>query len=322
LKTYVDNEDTAIDLTMTIKNLLITFLFLVPVISEAQELKELKFSPVVDFLKMPNGWYLQEVAGVAINSEDHIFVFHRGKHPLLEFDSEGKFIRSIAEDLFVTPHSIRIDKYDNLWTIDMGSHVVLKFNKNLELQMVFGKWNRAGEESRLYGLFAHLFDKPTDVGFDSNDNIYITDGYGNSRVMKFDRDGVFIKSWGTKGDSTGQFNIPHTIIVDKDNSIYIGDRQNQRIQIFNTDGKFLRSWDNVGYPYGLAKYQNRFYMIDGVAGRLIELSNEGKIIARYGNIGKKSGQFDWPHMIAVDSKGNLYIAEIQNWRIQKLRFQK
>ncbi|HEX6892758.1 MAG TPA: peptidyl-alpha-hydroxyglycine alpha-amidating lyase family protein [Chryseolinea sp.] len=304
------------------KNILVGFLLLFPTLSNGQETKELKFSPAIDFLKMPSGWYLQEVAGVAVNSEDHIFVFHRGKHPLLEFDADGKFIRSIAEDLFVSPHGLRIDKYDNLWTTDVGSHVVLKFSKNLELQMVLGKWNTAGEETKLFGLFSHLFNKPTDVGFDSQDNIFITDGYENSRIMKFDRDGVFIKSWGTKGDSVGQFNVPHTIVVDKDNLVYVGDRQNKRIQIFNTEGKFLSAWDNIGYPWGLVQYSNKFYMTDGHAGKLIELSKEGKIIGTYGGSGKKPGQFGWPHMIAVDSKGNLYIAEILNWRMQKLTVRK
>ena len=155
------------------KKILTSFLFLVSTLSNGQEPKELKLFPVVDFLKMPNGWYLQEVAGVAINSDDHVFVFHRGKHPLIEFDSEGKFIRSIAEDLFVSPHGLRIDKYDNLWTTDVGSHVVLKFNKKLELQMVLGKWNTPGEELKRYGLFMHLFNKPTDIGFDSDDNILV-----------------------------------------------------------------------------------------------------------------------------------------------------
>ena len=300
------------------KIVLTSFLFLVSTLSNGQEPRELELFPVVDFLKMPDGWYLQEVAGVAINSDDHVFVFHRGKHPLIEFDSEGKFIRSIAEDLFVSPHGLRIDKYDNLWTTDVGSHVVLKFNKNLELQMVLGKWNTAGEELKRYGLFMHLFNKPTDVGFDRDDNIYVTDGYENSRVMKFDRNGVFVKSWGTKGDSVGQFDLPHAIIVDKDNLIYVADRQNQRIQIFNTDGQFLKTWDNIGYPWGLVQYNNKFYMTDGHAGRLIELSKEGKITGMYG----KLNQFGWPHMIAADSKGNLYITEIKTWRMQKLMFKK
>lgn len=299
----------------------LVFLCLFPLIVSAQKIEELKFSPVVDLLQMPEGWYLQEVAGVAVNSADHIFVFHRGKHPLLEFDSDGKFIRSIADDLFLSPHGLRIDKYDNLWTTDVGSHVVLKFDKNLELKMIFGKWNRAGQESKLYGLFAHLFDRPTDVGFDSNDNIYVTDGYGNSRVMKFDRSGAFVKSWGTKGDSVGQFDVPHTILVDND-KVYVGDRQNQRIQIFDTDGKFLTVWKNIGYPYGLVKSDGKFYMIDGVASRLVELSSDGRIVGAFGRNGKGPGEFDWPHTVAVDSKGNLYVAEIQNWRIQKLRGKK
>lgn len=296
------------------KTLLTFFLFLVSILSIGQEPKELKLAPVVDFLKMPNGWYLQEVTGIAINSEDHVFVFHRGKHPLIEFDSEGNFIRSIAEDLFVNPHFIKIDKYDNIWTTDVGSHVVLKFNKKLELQMVLGRWNTAGEEFTQNAMFMHIFNKPTDVGFDSDNNIYVTDGYVNSRVLKFDSNGVFVKLWGTKGDSVGQFNLPHAVVVDKDNLLYIADRQNQRIQIFNTDGKFLKAWNNIGYPWGLVQYDNKFYMTDGHAGRLVELSKEGKITGVYG----KPGQIGWPHAIAFDSKGNLYITEVITWRIQKL----
>lgn len=279
--------------------------------------QELSFTPDVDFLKMPDGWYLQEVAGIAVNSADHIFVFHRGAHPLLEFDDEGNFIRSIAEDLFVTPHAIRIDKYDNLWSVDMGSHVILKFDSSLNLKMVFGKWNYAGIELTLFNLYAHLFNMPTDIAFDNSDNIYITDGYGNSRVMKFDKSGEFIKSWGTKGESQGQFDIPHTIQIVND-LIYIGDRQNQRIQIFNTEGELIEIWENIGFPYGLVDYNGNFYMTDGTKGTVSQLSMEGQVLGMFGEIGKGVGQFDTPHMIDVDSKGNLYVAEVHNWRVQKL----
>jgi len=304
-------------------NKILLLLFLLSFIQlNGQNRKQLNFTPGTDFLKMPEGWYLQEVAGVAVNSKDHIFVFHRGKHPLIEFDAEGNFIRSIAEDLFVRPHGIRFDRYDNLWTTDVGSHVVLKFDPNLKLKMVFGKWNTAGEHTTKFNLFAHLFNMPTDVAFDSQDNIYVSDGYGNSRVVKFDRDGVFIKEWGTKGTAAGQFDVPHTIVVDDLDLIYVGDRQNQRIQIFNTSGEFIRAWENIGYTYGLVLYKDKFYMTDGVNGTLIEFSKDGKVTGTYGSTGKKLGQFEWPHMIAVDSKGNLYIAEIQTWRVQKLTREK
>lgn len=302
------------------KTLPLYFIFLVSM-AIAQDVPKLKFTPDIDFLKMPEGWYLQEVSGVAINSEDHIFVFHRGKHPLLEFDADGDFIRSIAEDLFITPHSIRIDEYDNLWTVDIGSHVVLKFDKNLKLKMIFGKWKLAGTENTRFNIFAHLFNMPTDVAFDSNDNIYITDGYGNSRVMKFDSEGEFIKTWGTPGDSTGQFNTPHTIQV-VDDLIYVGDRQNQRIQIFNTEGEPVNIWDNIGYPWALVAYDGGFYMVDGNKSKILSITKDGKINGTYGSRGKGLGQFDWPHAIAVDSKGNLYVSELQNWRVQKLIIEK
>jgi DNA-binding beta-propeller fold protein YncE len=184
--------------------------------------------------------------------------------------------------------------------------------------MILGKWNVAGEQTTKFNAFAHLFDKPTDVAFDSQDNVYVTDGYGNSRVVKFDREGVFIKAWGAKGAAPGQFDLPHTIVIDDSDLVYVGDRQNQRIQIFNTNGDFIRVWENVGYPWGLVLYKGKFYMTDGVHGTLTEFSKEGEITGMYGSTGKKPGQFEWPHMIAVDSKGNLYIAEIQAWRVQKL----
>lgn len=280
--------------------------------------KELNFKASIDFLKLPDGMYLQEVAGVAVNSKDHVFVFHRGKHPLLEFDSQGNFLRSIADDMFITPHSVRIDKYDNIWTVDMGSHVIIKFSSDLKLQMAFGRWNRPGIETRIFGGFAHQFNMPTDIAFDSKDNIYISDGYGNSRVMKFDKDGKFIKTWGVKGDSIEQFDIPHTIVIDSNDQLYVGDRQNERIQVFNSEGVFVKALDLPGHPWGLVMYADKLYVSIGTQGRIIEVSKEGKVTGTYGSPGKKAGQFDWPHLITADSKGNLLVAEIQNWRIQKL----
>ena len=282
------------------------------------QIKELNFKASVDFLKLPDGFYLQEVAGVAVNSKDHVFVFHRGKHPLLEFDSQGNFLRSIADDMFITPHSVKIDRYDNIWTVDMGAHVILKFSSNLKLQMVLGRWNRPGIESRMFGAFAHQFNMPTDIAFDSKDNFYISDGYGNSRVMKFDQDGTFIKTWGVKGDSIGQFDLPHTIVIDSNDQLYVGDRQNQRIQVFNSEGDFVKAWALPGHPWGLAMYADKLYVSVGTQGRIIEVSKEGKVTGTFGSQGKKTGQLEWPHLMAVDSKGNLLVAEIQNWRIQRL----
>lgn len=272
----------------------------------------LPYKPVPDFLSLPPSANFGEAAGVALNSKGHIFVFHRGLQPLMEFDTNGKFIRTRGEGLFTTPHGLRIDVEDNIWTTDIGSHLVLKLSPEGRVLMVFGRKGEPGETD-------FQFNQPSDVAFDPAGNIYVTDGYGNSRVVKFDKNGKFIKAWGDKGTAPGQFNLPHAVAIDAKGLVYVADRENKRIQIFDGDGNFIREWTHVGYPFGLFITSDQFlYIATGTENRILQVDLNGNILGVFGEKGKRPGQFGWPHGIAVGPNHEIYVSEILNWRVQKL----
>ena len=272
---------------------------------------DLGYRPVAGFLTLPPEANFGEAAGVALNSKDHLFVFHRGPQPLMEFDADGKFIRSIGEGLFGSAHAVRIDTDDNIWTVDWQDHTVLKFDPNGRVLMVFGKRGEPGESDG-------LFNQPTDVAFGPSREIYISDGYGNSRVQKYSPEGKFLRAWGTKGTEPGQFNLPHAIAVDSEGLVYVGDRENSRIQIFDSDGNFLKQWTHVGHPYGLAITPDQLiYVAGGRDEQVLILDRNGKILGKFGERGRGRGQFGWPHGIAVGPHQEIYVAEILNWRVQK-----
>src|SRR5260370_38318234 len=212
---------------------------------------------IPDCFQLPPGEHRVEPAGVAINSKGHIYIFHRGRHPLMEFDSSGKFLRSIADDLFVTAHMVRVDTEDNIWTTDVGSHVVLKLSSEGRVLLALGRMRVPGDD------VLH-FNQPTDVASDRDGNIYVTDGYGNSRVLKFDRYGSPLLGWGMKGSGSGQFDTPHTIAIDGDR-VYVSDREKARIQVFDTNGRFLQEW-RLGHPFGrFTTPDHSVYMRDAIA---------------------------------------------------------
>ncbi len=237
------------------------FVLLAPPSFAQQTAPDIPFDSVPDFFKLPAGMNFGEVPGVAVNSKGHVFVFTRSNSAsgpayaptaaqLLEFGPKGEFLREIGKGLYgwSFAHTVRIDKDDNIWAVDKGSDMIIKFNQAGRVMMVFGRRKEsADDESKPWEhvdpplpAVDGLFRQPTDVAWDSAGNIYITDGYVNSRVAKYDKNGDWVKSWGTKGNGPGQFSTPHTIAVDRDNNIYVGDRANRRIQVFDTEGKFLR----------------------------------------------------------------------------------
>src|SRR5882724_8264583 len=223
---------------------------------------EIKFRSVPDFLKLPRDLYLGEAAGVAVNSGGHIFVFSRGNSSgpayaasaaqLLDFAPDGKFLREIGHNLYAWSfaHTVKVDHEDNIWVTDKGSDMVIKFNPEGRVVMVFGRRQEGSDEGT--APLKHpkpplppvdgMFRQVTDVAWDAAGNTYISDGYVNSRIAKVDKNGKWLKSWGEPGDQPGQFNVPHSIAIDSQNNIYVADRGNRRIQVFDTDGKFLRQF--------------------------------------------------------------------------------
>jgi DNA-binding beta-propeller fold protein YncE len=277
---------------------------------QTQNVPDLPYRVIPDFFKLPEDWHPGEVSCVALNSKGNIFVFQRAKPMLAEFDPNGKFLREIGSGLFAHPHGLRIDGEDNIWTTDDGDHLVLKLTPEGRVLLVLGRRGTPAEAD-------WLFNQPTDVAFGLNGEIFVTDGYGNSRVMKFDRDGRFLKSWGSYGKGQGQFNLPHSIAIDRAGRVYVADRENQRIQIFDGEGQFLKQWTGIGYPYGLfITPDQHIWMADGGYNRVIELDPDGKILGAIGEPGHAQGQFAWAHFLAVGPDRKLYVAEILNWRAQ------
>jgi DNA-binding beta-propeller fold protein YncE len=275
-----------------------------------QAVPELPYRVVTNFFKFPEGTIAGESSAVAVNSKGHIFLFQRAKPMLAEFDAQGNFIRSIGDGLFSHPHGLRIDADDNIWTTDDGSQLVLKLDPSGNVLLVLGRLNLAAEAN-------WLFNRPTDVAFATNGDIYVADGYGNSRVVKFDRDGNYIKAWGKYGTGTGEFDAPHSVAVDKEGRVYVADRENQRIQIFDADGNFIKQWTGIGYPYGLVITPDQHvWMVDGGYDRVVELDQNGKILGAFGEPGHKPGQMAWAHFMAMGPDQTIYVADVLNWRFQ------
>lgn len=241
-------------------------------LSAQQNVPEIKFQAQTDFFKLPPDLYFGEVAGVAVNSKGHVFVFSRGSTTgpaygaaaaqLLEFDSEGNYIREIGHHLYAWSyaHAVKVDKQDNVWVADKGSDMVIMFSPEGRVMMVFGRKQEASDEGT--GPLKHPrpplppvdgeFRQVTDMAWDATGNTYISDGYINSRIAKVDKDGNWIKSWGEPGTGPGQFSTPHSIATDDAGNVYVADRGNGRIQVFNGDGKYLREIHiDVPYDHGI-----------------------------------------------------------------------
>jgi streptogramin lyase len=237
-----------------------------------QTAPEIPFDSVPNFLKLPPNLYLGEASGVAVNSKGHVFVFSRGNSTgaaygasaaqLLEFAPDGTYLREIGHNLYAWSfaHAVRVDKDDNIWAMDKGSDMVIKFNPAGRVVMVFGRKQEASDEGT--GPLKHpkpplppvdgMFRQVTDVTWDPEDNAYISDGYINSRIAKVDKNGKWLASFGVPGSGPGQFNTPHSIAADAAGNLYVADRGNGRIQVLNDNGKFLREI-RINVPFDYAK---------------------------------------------------------------------
>src|SRR5260221_14615015 len=254
------------------KRWLIGFMLLIAPSAFAQQaVPSIAFDSVPNPLRLPTNMYFGEVSGVSVNSKGHIFVLSRGNTSgpayaaaatqLLEFDAKGAFLREIGKNLYAWSfgHTVKVDPADNVWVTDKGSDMVIKFDPEGRVVMVFGRKQEASDEET--GPVKHpkpplpaddgRFRQVTDVAWDKAGNTFISDGYINSRVAKVDKDGNWVKSWGDRGKEPGQFNTPHSIATDASGNVYVADRGNHRIQVFDRDGKFLRQFSiDVPVPAG------------------------------------------------------------------------
>jgi hypothetical protein len=305
---------------------------------------------------MPTGHTIGETVGVALNSKKHIFVYTRSGNTgpargaqaaeLFEFDENGKFVKEWGQNAygFSFAHAIRFDKDDNLFVIDEGSNMVMKFNPQGLVTMVLGRKDEAidylerfleegrkTDPAQLTGPGTGAgrggsFGRPTDVAFDLQGDIFVADGYTNSRVAKFNKDGDFVKSIGTRGNQPGQFSTPHTIANDAKGNIYVGDRGNQRIQVFDPDLNPVRIISNVRAPWAMCitppnAQGQQFLFSSDAGGKIYKEDLEGHLLGWFGTIGKREGQFYWVHQMHCASENELYTGEAQNWRIQHITMQ-
>ena len=347
------------------KNILLTA-FACGGLSLAQ-VPEIPFDGNVNLLKLPADLHMGEASGVAVNSKKHIFVFSRGNttgpaygataSQLLEFGPDGAFIREIGKNLYAWSyaHTVRIDRDDNIWAVDKGSDMIVKFNPQGRVVMVFGRKKEASDEAAAWTrvnpprpAVDGQFRQPTDVTWDPEGNIFISDGYINARVAKFDKIGDWVKQWGGPGRGPGELNTPHSISADAKGNIFVADRGNRRIQVFNPDGGLLREikidvpmpavfhpWmGNMptpeaaaaqnGAPWSIcitppnASGTQYLYSSDALPGRVYKLTLDGKVLGSMGTSGRQPKQFGWIHEMACVSENEVLVGEILNWRVQKL----
>jgi hypothetical protein len=282
--------------------------------------------------KRPSGLAWAEMSGVAVDAHDHVYLFTRAKPPVQVYDAGGKFLRSWGQDTIKSAHHIKIGPDGNVWIADIGHHVVRKFTPEGKLLSTLGTEDHPGCDE------THL-NRPTDMAVTPAGDVFISDGYGNARVVHFDGKGKYVKAWGKLGSRPGEFSIPHAIAVDSKGRLYVADRNNVRVQVFDQEGKLLDVWANLVVPWGFCMTKGDEIWVcgsspmqwrteDGALGCppkdqvFMKFSADGKLLQLWtvpkGKDGlERPGECNWVHAIAVDSKGSLYVGDIKGKRAQK-----
>ena len=278
--------------------------------------------------QLPDGWMLMDVAAVGVDSEDQVYVFNRGEHPMIVFDRDGNFLRSWGEDLFHRAHGLHIGPDGMLYCTDDGDHTVRKMTPEGRMLLEIGV---PGEAAPF--MSGTPFHRCTHTALCPDGNIFVSDGYGNARVHKYDPAGRLLHSWGESGSGPGQFNLVHNIVADDDGWIYVADRENHRVQVFDTAGRYETQWNNLHRPCGLYMPRGECpHCVVGELGpgmpvnqdypnlgpRLSIVTSSGELLARLGGedgAGPEPGRFLAPHGLTEDSRGDIYVGEVSytNW---------
>ena len=281
--------------------------------------------------KLPEGWSFLDVGGVSVDSQDRVYIFNRSDHPIIVLDREGNFLTSWGEGLFKRAHGSGVGSDDSIYCTDDKNHTVRKFTPEGKLLMTLGNENQPSDTGYVQDWFEFFwslttitnggppFNRPTGVALSSSGEIYVADGYGNARVHKFTPDGKLLLSWGEPGYAPGQFRLPHNIWVDKQDRVWIPDRENSRIQIFNSQGKFLSQWEDVLRPTDICMDDEGIVYIPELCLRVSIFTSEGKLLSRWGTGGadRDKSLFIAPHTIAVDSRGDIYVGDV-SWAHSKV----
>jgi peptidylamidoglycolate lyase len=309
---------------------MLSAVFLLPIAARAQ------YEVVPDWPVLPADQKLGTCAGIGVDSHGDVFVFHRNDRvwtnpfpetPIPEptvsvFDGRtGKLLTSWGASEFVMPHGLTLDRQDNVWLTDVGRQQVFKYTHDGQLLLTLGERGQTGADQTHFNL-------PTDVAVLPDGSFYVSDGYRNTRVVKFDAAGHYEFEWGGPGSSPGQFRLPHGVAVDSRGHVYVCDRSNSRLQAFDPRGKFIAEWKgpDIGRPYGVAVSSNdHVFLIDGGDqapgepdhAKVVELDPDGNIVESFGSPGSAPGQFRLGHDIAVAPDGAVYVAEAKGKRVQK-----
>jgi DNA-binding beta-propeller fold protein YncE len=285
---------------------------------------------------LPEGWSLVEVAGVATDARDRVFVFNRGDHPVVIFDRDGRFLESWGEGLFIRPHGITIGPDGAVYCTDDSDHTVKKFTPEGEHLLTLGTSGRSSDTGATSVDFRTIrraggpFHYPTNLALGEDGSVFVADGYGNARIHKFSPDGKLILSWGEPGSGPGEFRVPHGIAVGPDGAVIVADRENSRLQFFSPAGRFLREWAGVARPCQVIVDENGQVFVaelgykagmwpgttapslDSPGGRVSVFDTDGRLVARWGGGSNPCapGDFFAPHDLCLDSQGDLYVGEV------------
>ena len=284
------------------------------------------YEVAVDWERLPPAYSWREVAAVAVDSKDRVYVFNRGDHPMIVFDSDGNFLESWGEEIFTRPHGLTLGPDDTLYCTDDGDHTVRQCTLDGKVLMTIGVPGTAAEP-----YSGEPFNRCTHVAIDPlTGDLYVSDGYGNARVHKFSPDGRLLFSWGAPGTDPGEFNIVHNIVTDKDGYVYVADRENHKVQVFDRNGRYETQWNNVHRPCALfITEEQHIYVgelgwgmsvnrnVPNIGPRITVMNTKGEPLARIGHLGYglDVGQFIAPHGICLDSNGNIYLGEVARTNI-------
>jgi streptogramin lyase len=258
---------------------------------------------------VPNSVRFYRPASVTVDAQGRILIFHRGEPPLLRFERDGRLEKAWGEGMFQMAHGLKIAPDQTIWVTDSRRNIIVQYSPEGKQLRVMGVPDKAGSDE------TH-FNGVADLAFQPNGDFYVADGYRNSRIVKFSRDGKYLFEWGKKGTGPGEFNLPHAVALDSKGRVFVGDRENARIQIFTPEGKYITEWRH-GKAFGLALTANdEVWMTDARADRVVKINQKGELVDSF-DMPVKHPEAEGPHMIAIDRDGGLLVTETSRTIVRK-----